>query len=192
MNTVRSFLMLAFCLSVAACAYSPQQITVDPVIAATGERFGNGRVVSVVVEDRRENKVLGTRGGAYPKTSTITIGNSLTDAIARSAEATLAAQGFSVNSSAEPQLEMKILVDELVYDKPEDSLTGEVNLKSVLSVELSAGGETYTGRYQTASQRQLIVAASEKKNTEIINEILSQTLQRLFADPKVKVFVSNI
>lgn len=192
MNKMRVFFSLSVCLCVAACAYSPQQITVDPIIASAGERYGNGRPVSVVVEDRRENKVLGTRGGAYPETSTITIGNSLTGAIARSAEATLAAQGFSVNSSVEPQFEMKILVDELVYDKAEGSMTGEVNLKSVLSVELSAGGETYTGRYQTSSQRQLIVVASENKNTQLINEILSQTLQRLFADPKVKAFISNI
>ena len=192
MKTARSFLSLVFCLCVAACAYSPQQITVDPTVDTTGERYGNSLAVQVLVEDRRENKVLGTRGGAYPETSTITIGNSLTDAIARSAEATLAAQGFSVNSQKPAQLEMKILVDELVYAKVEGSMTGEVNLKSVLSVELSAAGETYTGRYQTSSQRQLIVTAGEKKNTQLINEILSQTLQRLFADPKVKAFASNI
>ncbi len=176
---------------VSACAYSPQQITINPVVDTAAESYGNGRTVAVSVKDERENKVLGTRGGIYKETSTITLANSLTDAIARATQARLAVQGFNVNS-AEPAADMTIFIEQLTYDTPADSVGKKVALDAVARVEIKAGNETFTGRYKTNSERQTVVTPSMAKNEEMINALLSDTLTRLFSDPKVKAFLSNI
>lgn len=184
--------MMAFTVMLAACAYSPQQITINPVINTDAESYGNGRAVNVVVEDGRQQKTLGSRGGIYKDTSVITINNSLTEAIARAAQAKLAVQGFNINSAAEDTATLKIIVDELSYDVPEQSVGKKVMLAAVLKLEAEAGSQSYSGRYKTNAERQTVVTPRMSQNEEMINTLLSDTLVRLFSDPKLKAFLSNI
>ncbi len=189
MKRLISILIFSF---LASCAYSPQQITINPVMAIDGENYGAGRPVTVSVDDGRVNKELGSRGGIYKDTSLITIANSLTEAVGRAAQARLATQGFSVNSGAADSANIKIIIDELSYDVPDQSVGKKVLLKAILSVEASAGGESYTGRYRTNSERQTVVTPTMGRNEKMINDLLSETLLRLFSDPKLKAFLSNI
>jgi uncharacterized lipoprotein len=184
------FPAIAFSL-LAACAYSPQQITINPIIDIAGEDYGNGRAVTIAVEDGREVKVLGSRGGVYKDTSTITVANSLTGAIARAAEAKLAVQGFNTNDDT-ASTQLKIIVEELIYDVPEQSVGKKVSLTAVLKVIASSGNETYSGRYKSNSEQQTVVTPSMNRNQEMVNDLLSDTLTRLFSDPKLKAFLSNI
>ena len=179
-------------LSLAACAYSPQQITINPVINTAAENYGNGRAVNVSVEDGREVKVLGSRGGIYKDTSVITIANSMTDAIASAARAKLAVQGFNTNSGLAEAAQVKIIVDQLSYDVPEQSVGKKVKLSAVLKLDVSAGGQSYQGRYKSDSERQTVVTPRMAQNEEMINTLISDTLARLFSDPKLKAFLSNI
>ncbi|MBL4826619.1 MAG: hypothetical protein JKY66_02695 [Spongiibacteraceae bacterium] len=182
-----------FFLSLAACAYSPQQITINPVIDTSGERYGEGRPVSVKVEDRRENKIIGSRGGIYKETSLITVSNDMGAAIVRATEAKLATQGFNVNSTAEQiPAQLTVVIEQLSYEVPEQSLGKKVMLKAVFLVEASSHGETYTGRYETSSQQQTVVTPNTARNEEMINALISETLARSFTDPKLKAFLSNI
>ncbi|MEE8056249.1 MAG: YajG family lipoprotein [Pseudomonadales bacterium] len=188
-------IILLICSFLVACAYSPQQITINPVIDTAAEDYGDGRAVTVSVEDNRATKALGSRGGIYKETSLITTSNSITDAIARAAEAKLVTQGFNINSAAAAvnnSASLKIIIDELSYDLPEQSVGKKVVLKAVLKVEIAAGDETYTGHYRTNSERQTVITPSMAKNEEMINTLLSDTLLRLFSDPKLKAFLSNI
>lgn len=187
----RLIALLIFSL-LASCAYSPQQITIKPVIATDGDNYGSGRPVMVSVEDGRTTKELGSRGGVYKDTSLITISNSITEAIGRAAQARLATQGFNINSSAADAASVKIIIEELSYDTPEQSVGKKVMLKAVLSVEATAGGESYTGRYRSNSERQTVVTPTMARNEKMINDLLSDTLLRLFSDPKLKAFLSNI
>lgn len=175
-----------------ACAYSPQQINISPVIDLVSESYGAGRPVNISVEDARENKTLGSRGGIYEETSLITLKNSLTEAIASVTRAKLATQGFNVNSNDPDAAAVKIKIEKLSYDLPKDSIGKKVMLESILSVEASLGGENYTGRYKTNSERQTVITPTMGRNEEMINTLLSDTLVRLFSDPKLKAFLSNI
>ena len=82
-SVVNKSLLIVLIAFLAGCAYSPQQITVNPVINTETESYGAGRGLTVSVEDARSNKELGSRGGAYKDTSLITIDNSLEEAITR-------------------------------------------------------------------------------------------------------------
>lgn len=183
--------LLAVCL-LTACAHSPQQLVVKPVIDSVGERYGNGRAVVVSVEDARPSKAIGSRGGAYEASSLITIKNNLNDAIARAVEAKLATQGFSINSGATDAATLKIVVDTLNYVIPKDSVAKKVQLEAILLAELKAGNETYSSRYKTSSEKQTLVTPTMSANEAMINQLLSSTLARIFDDPKVQAFLSNI
>lgn len=177
-------------LTLAACAYSPQQVTIKPQINIADESYGNGRSIAVSGEDGREKKVLGTRGGIYEETSTITLANDMTKAIVTAAKAKLATQGFNVNS-ADSDATLKLVVEELTYDLPE-SVGKKVDLFCVIRVEAQAGTETYTGKYRTGSTVQTVFTPTMARNEAMINELISDTLVRAFSDPKLIAFLSNI
>lgn len=174
------------------CAYSPQQIMINPDVDTSAEDYGRGRPVHVVVEDGRAVKELGSRGGVYKDTSLITIGNSITEAIAGAAEARLAAQGFNTNSSDADTVTIKIIIDSLSYDTPVQSVGKKVKLDAILKLEMTAGKEIYTGQYKSSTERQTVVTPSMNRNEEMVNTILSSTLNRLFSDPKMKAFLDNL
>jgi uncharacterized lipoprotein len=188
----RMGLMVVF-LSVAACAYSPQQVTINPIVDTSGERYGEGRAVKVSVEDRRASKVIGSRGGLYKETSLITISNDINVALVKAAEATLATQGFNVNAVPEQSpANVNIVIQELAYNVPDQSIGKKLSLKAVLLVEASIEGKSYNGRYETNTNRQGVVTPSNAKNEQMINALISETLANLFDDVELKAFLSNI
>lgn len=189
MNRIISLVSM---LVLTACAYSPQQITINPIIDTVSESYGNGRAIVVSVKDNREVKALGSRGGIYKDTSLITVANNMTEAIAKAAQAKLATQGFNTNSTDSEAANLTISVEELSYDLPEQSLGKKIQLKAVLKVVAVAGSETYTGQYRSNSERMAAFTPGMKKNEAMINSLLSETLERLFSDAKLKAFLSNI
>lgn len=189
---MKKIIVLLAVYLLAACAHSPQQLIIKPVIDSSGERYGNSRAVVVTVEDARPSKEIGSRGGAYEKSSIITIKNDLNDAIARAVEAKLATQGFSINSGSAEAATLKVVVDTLSYAIPKEGVAKKVQLEAVVLVELKAGNETYSSRYKTNSEKQTVITPTMSANEAMINQLLSDTLARIFDDPKVQAFLSNI
>ena len=178
-------------LLLSACAFSPQQVAIRPAPLVDAENYGMGKGLAVTVEDRRADKVLGSRGGIYRDTSIITIKNDLNEAIASATRASLAMQGFDVNAQ-QPLAEYTVVVEELRYDVPASTLMSKVDLLARISVEVRAGGETYTGRYTTESERKLVGNPGPEKIAGILSELLTDTLARSYQDQKLKAFLSNL
>src|SRR4029077_12383458 len=83
---------------ITACAQSPQRINVRPTLSVSGDAVGSGRALLVSASDERPSKVLGSLGGVYGNSATVTIGNNIEQALTGAANALLAAQGYVVNS----------------------------------------------------------------------------------------------
>jgi uncharacterized lipoprotein len=179
-------------LLLTACAYSPQQLQLAPSISAEQQSYGAGQAIEVAVDDQRASKVLGSRGGAYPDTSLITLADNFTEVLVNAGKATLAAQGFNVNPTQAGDAQFKIIVDTLDYQKPERSVGSEVHLVAVLRAEINSGGESYSARYQTRSEQLMAWTASTARNEEMVNAVVSNTLERMFGDEKLRAFLSNI
>ncbi len=60
-------------LTLVGCANSPQQLSPQPTLTTQLAPVGHGQQVVVRVVDGRRSPVLGTRGGLYPETSSITV-----------------------------------------------------------------------------------------------------------------------
>ena len=85
-------------LAAASCARSPQVVILSPALSGPPGKIAVPRTVELSVRDDRSSKVIGSRGGVYAATSTITtqddISPSLTELLAQKLEQ----QGYTVVS----------------------------------------------------------------------------------------------
>lgn len=179
-------------LWLSACAYSPQQLNVQPVLTiGSGETFGNGRAVAVSASDQRGDRVLGSLGGVYGKSSTITIGNDLESALTRAANGLLATQGFVVNSADASAVRLNIVVENITYTMPDEGVGTTVKLHAAFRADGEKGGETFNGRYESDSERKMVTKPDAKDNEKMVSDLLSNTLKRMFEDPKLREFLTQ-
>lgn len=183
--------VLAAIALLAACAQSPQRINVAPTLTMTGEMTGNGRAIIVSAADQRANKVLGSLGGVYGNTATITIGNNLEQALTQAANGLLAAQGYVVNSPDPSALQLTIVAEKITYEKIEQPVGSAVKLTATLRADVSRQGETFTGRYSTESEHRGALTPTREDNEKYVNALLSDTLKRMFADNRLREFLSH-
>lgn len=179
--------MLALLLT--ACALSPQQVTIAPTLEPNKSNIGEGRTLSVEVVDARESDTIGSRGGMYKSTSLITPANDMPAAIREAAVRQFRDMGYVVQAAPGASADIRLFVDTLSYSDPETSAVGfDVALESVLRVEAHQNGDTYTGRYQVKTTKTYATVPGRQRNEEMVNEVLSAALQRLFNDPKLLAF----
>ena len=106
---------LSLSLLIGGCAVSPQSIVLSPQTILSGPTYGQGRALTVNIEDRRSNSVLGSRGGVYESSSVITISNDITGALMIAAQASTAQLGFDGSSASAPA-QLTLILEELTYD----------------------------------------------------------------------------
>lgn len=189
---MKNILVVVMAITLMACAHSPQQVTVNPVLSMSGEPYGNNRPINVAVDDRRQSKTIGSRGGVYSSTSVITIHNDIDQAILAAAKGKLAVLGFNVNSGTSDATTMTIVIDDISYQPINTSIGNNIEVQAVMLSELKSQNEGFTGRYSSKVQRQTLMAPDEEDNSKMLSELISTTMNRMFADPDLKAFLSNI
>lgn len=182
--------ILSLSLFITACAVSPQSVVIQPQTNVSGPQYGQGRAVTISVEDRRTSTILGNRGGVYQASSVITISNDISLALLQAAQATTAQLGFDGSSSAAPA-HVTIMLEQLTYDTQSKNLINTVSLDAKITITTTVGGSTHTGHYRTQRSHQFPRLPDAQKNAEIINEILSTSLERGFSDISLANFLAR-
>lgn len=182
------FALITSITLLSGCALSPQAVDIYPQVQVTGPAYGQGRQISVEVNDQRAIQALGSRGGVYGNTSTITINNNLAAAVQTAAQNALQQLGFNGNSSAKPA-QMVISIETLTYDTTQNKLIYNVALEAVLKVTTTVDGSIHEGSYTTLGKHQFGQAPDAAKNASIINKLLSDTIDRAFSDPNLARFM---
>lgn len=183
--------LLAVIALLTACAQSPQRINVAPTLKMNGEMSGNGRAILVTGSDQRQSKVLGSLGGVYGSTATLTIANNLEQALAQAANGLLAAQGYVVNSPDPSAAQLTIVAEKITYEKLDQSVGNAMKFVATLRADVSKGGETFSGRYTSESEQRSVGRPDAEDNEQYVNELLSNTLQRMFADNRLREFLTK-
>lgn len=183
--------LVAVAALLTACAQSPQRINVAPTLTMTGEMTGNGSAILVSGADQRASKVLGSLGGAYGNSTTLTIANNLELALTQAANGLLAAQGYVVNSPDPSAVHLTIVAEKITYEKLEIPVGNAAKLVATLRADITKGGETFSGRYTSESERRSVTRPDAKDNERYVNELLSETLKRMFADNRLREFVAK-
>lgn len=182
-------LIIALFLSLSACAFTPQQVHIEPSVKVTSG-IGNGQNISVIVEDQRPQQIIGNRSGDTDHDSNISIANNISESIANTTKEALIAQGFKSDASLQADVSMHIYINQLSYKNTEEG-QHDISLLAELKTTVKKGPEFYKGHYKTQTQHSLGISPSSAKNNSLINEVLSKSLQNLLDDPKSQAFLLN-
>lgn len=188
----RTFVLIAATVVLlAGCAKSPQQLSVRPVLDISGERWGQGQPVLVTASDQRADKVLGRLGGVYGDSATITIADDLEEAMVRAANGLLASKGLVVNSPDPNAVQLTVVIEDIRWENAtsDQQLGKQIDMTAVLRAEASRDGETFSGRYQTSSSYRSMTLPEKHHNETRLNDLLKQTLERMFNDQKLRDFL---
>lgn len=180
---MRSVFLSLILLSLASCALSPQQMNLTPSLSVTSAGYGNQRTINVLVEDHRSSPVIGTRGGIYPNTSTIEIGNDYCHETARVIAEALRRWDFQpqLNGTDPDAVRLVLGIEKISYYPDSNPALGKMHIAVTLSLAVDKGKQRYQGQY-SANGEMAYVVASASKNEDRINEIFDLALQKAFSD----------
>ena len=174
-------------LSLAGCAHSPQQLSPQPKLTQQLAPVGHGQPVVVRVVDGRASQSLGTRGGMYPETSTISVsGNDVVPKLQAQAEAAVRLLGFTPTPNAGNAPQLTVTLAELKYQSPKDKMyVTEATIGATFSANVSNANRRYSGRYGASLDQRFGMAPNQETNTKLVSDVLSDALTRLFKDPTI-------
>lgn len=180
-------LMAVATLGLVGCAHSPQQLSPQPKLTAQLNPVGRGQPVVVRVVDGRASQSLGTRGGMYPETSTITVnGNDVVPKLQAQAEAAVRLLGFTPTSGAGSAPQLTVTLAELKYQSPKDKMyVTEATIGATFRADVSNANRRYSGRYGASLDQRFGMAPNQETNTKLVSDVLSDALTRLFKDPTI-------
>jgi uncharacterized lipoprotein len=173
-------------LALVGCAHSPQSLSPQPKLNAQLAAVGRGQPVIVRVVDGRPSQTLGTRGGLYPETSSITVsGQQLLPQLQAQAEAAVRLLGFTPTTGGSgPQL--TVTLADLKYQSPKQGMyVTEASISSTFRADVQNNGRSYSGRYAASLDQRFGMAPNEETNTKLVSDVLSDALTRLFQDQTI-------
>ena len=177
-------------LLLGGCAMSPQQVAVTPEVRLEVSEPVSTGVIGITVYDERPSSILGSRGGVYGETSMISTGEDFAVNIRAAAEKALQQIGLEV-SSAQDVPQFQLYIDNFTYEVL-DSYFQDIEIKAAAHVVVTREGQRFTGRYSSDLNRRLMTAPSDKRNDEMVNQVLDDVLVRMFSDESLKAFLATL
>ncbi|MGH8657184.1 MAG: YajG family lipoprotein [Gammaproteobacteria bacterium] len=169
---------------ISACALSPQEIDVLPVIDVGENRIARGQRVFVQVADSRKDPSFGTRGGVYPETSFIKPRGDLALAVHNAVLGVLRRYGFDLAAAQADRAAVTFRVDieKIRYLSSGDPVVRHVDTESSLNARCNSGANRFESRYEARLGRDVLKPPSAKENESLINAVLSKGLQAMMSD----------
>ncbi|GAA5525801.1 hypothetical protein Maes01_02374 [Microbulbifer aestuariivivens] len=186
----RLFIILSLCTLV-ACAHSPIQIQVRPQVQVAPSVIGSGYTLSVQGVSELPEDGLGSLGGIYADTANIRLANSVEDALASALAEGFAQWGFRTVPATDPSARVQVVADltGLKYDSPNKIYTSQVDSEAEIQLTVRIGGATYFGSYRSSGKDRSLIKPNKEEVETRLNGLLSATLQRVFEDEKIKMFL---
>lgn len=167
------------------CALSPQQLTPNPVVNQSLPQAGNGQAVNIRVADGRSSQIIGTRGGLYPATSTISLMPAdIVPKLQQQAEQALTSMGYKPQAEGAP-ITLDIVIDSITYKPSDSSFANAVSVQAILRAQLQTADKTYSGRYTSNISQNFTSAPNLETNNSLVAEVLTNTLISLFRDTRL-------
>ncbi len=187
MNRLSMLMVAGLALVLVGCAHSPQQLSVQPQVQVPLNAVASRQPVVVSVRDTRSSKILGTRGGIYPDSSSITISEETLPKIRQQVEQSLRQLGFDIVPEGTPNANnLTVSLAELKYQTPSVSTyVTEANIAATFVAEAQAANNRYQGRYGASAQHRFGYAPNQATNTRLVSEVMSDALTHVFKDAEI-------
>lgn len=185
-------LLAAFSLTLVGCALSPQQLSPQPKLTGQLTPYGQGQPVVVRVADGRPSPVLGTRGGIYADTSSISVqSQDILPHLQAEAEAAVRLLGFTPSPNAYNAPQLTLTLADLKYQSPKETYVTEANISASFRVDVQNSSRRYSGKYGASLNQRFGTAPNEQTNTKLVSDVLSDALTRAFKDPTIGQVLSQ-
>ncbi|KXE67425.1 YajG family lipoprotein [Pseudomonas aeruginosa] len=180
-------LMTASALVLGGCALSPQQLDPQPVLKGPLTAVGHGQPVVVKVVDGRPGLSLGTRGGLYADTSTLTVrSEDVVPKLQAQAETAVRLLGYTPSANAYNAPQLTLTLAELKYQSPKDGVyVTQADITATFRADVQNSSRRYTGRYGASLNQRFGMAPNQATNSKLVSEVLSDALTRVFKDPTI-------
>ena len=178
-------------LATSACARSPQVVVLSPTLSGPPGKIAAPTTVELGVRDDRSTRVIGSRGGLYAETSTITTEDDIAPGLRKLLAEKLEQQGYTVvppGSGGEVTLD--VALQKLTYETGGSVLT-EIKVSSSIGVTVRKGADTLTSRFETNHREEFATAPDDAENAELINMVLGRTLDEMLTDQELRAFIAG-
>ena len=163
------------------CALSPQIISVSPSLdTAEATRRQTDNTISIRVSDSRPMTVVGSRGGIYRETSTLTTADNMTSNIREALTSAFNGLGYNVASSG--GIVLTVNISELLYNIERNNAVNTITTSATVNVTCQNPSNTLNNDYKITDKKDYIKAPSQQENERIINTTLASALNRIFND----------
>jgi uncharacterized lipoprotein len=187
---LRAGVLVIAAMAASGCALSPQAVPIEPTLAVDESNIGRGRSIALDAADNRANKIIGSRGGVYASTSTISASGDIQAALRKAMAGALTKHGFTVVDAGAPaDMRMLVGLDALTYATQGDPVVRSVEIGTKVSNTVERAGQTYTGRAGITKTRNVLSAPAPEDNEAYINDTLALALEKLLADERYLDFV---
>ena len=161
------------CISLlSSCALAPQQIEHNLQLAATIP--SQSAFVNVRVLDQRLNSVIGSRGGIYADTATITSKSNLSQQIQASVYQMLSQQGYQ---QAPRATLLTFIINKLQYQTIKvNNTTYDITIQVELDLQAYDGVKTQISKVNKRKMITRVLPPQAQENQQMINAILTQAL----------------
>lgn len=169
-----------------ACTLSPQKVDIAPTLETPSRALDAGRSVAIEVIDKRADPIIGTRGGVYADTSTISSRGDPTAGIREALRIALRGYGIaSVEDARDGAARVTVALEQLEYVATGKAFVSAVAVSATVSVVCRRDTRTYEARYRAKNSKRVAMAPNEEANEQLINAVLSEVLGRLVTDQKL-------
>ena len=185
-------LMVLLMLSVlVGCAVSPQQIAITPSSEQHLPMASPGRDrLRLSVIDSRPTQVLGTLGGTYNDTATLSARNDIRADLELLLGDRLAAAGYQQTDS-DGAIEFRVSLEQLDYERVSGTLGSEVQVRAVLTLNADDGRRFIERTYRSSTVQTRITRPTADDNQGFLEEVLNSSLDRLLQDASLHDFLAN-
>lgn len=173
------------------CALSPQHIPIQPKADVEPANIGHNQPVQVIAVDSRDQAAFGTRGGVYQETALLTPENDLKAALEKTVRNGLQTLGYNAYNPPEDATRLEVRLEKLDYLPEEGSVVNAVTLDLKLLAEASRDEVVHTGTYQSKVDHTFPLTPTTKRNQDMINDILSDAIERMLKDPEMQAFLAG-
>ncbi|OMH25926.1 YajG family lipoprotein [Motiliproteus sp. MSK22-1] len=187
---LKTSLLALLSIALTGCALSPQNVELNPTVTVTNS-IPVSHVVKLNIEDRRSQNQLGTRGGVYAESSYIYPARPIEESLRPTALKALENLGLQTTGMSPSPILVNIIIDELSYTADDSSVPKKVTLKTRIRANVLKASREHNGQFNSSKTHSYIKLPSEEENQKIINDILSETLTRLFNDQKLVDFIKH-
>jgi uncharacterized lipoprotein len=184
-------LALVMLAGLTACGLSPQKAAPEPRLSGTLAQVAQGQKVSVSVRDTRSSPALGSRGGLYGDTNFLRVeGSSFVPRLQAETEAGLRMRGFDIVPQGQAPASFDLQVVGLTYSVAKGrTVMSEVLLTATYQLRLRKDGRNYEGVYTAELKKKFLKPLSDEANNQLLSTVMSDALQRIFADRGVTEFL---